>query len=461
MTNVVLSKLSANRKSIAFQALFVVVMLAIARFLWIRTQPECLTNMNLPTRGYTVSGDDLYMFVPQGAVDQSVDFLKVRSLHDGRERVIGKVDARYEVLGQYGRRIGGGNLTYVVGARNRIVFGNPGTPAVGASPTYRVQFLGTFLPSQKSLPGTGAIGHKPKRIAHPFLHADIRLQQVSLQGGMPRDVMTFQDYNHVCLAGDHVVWIRPGPDERVEVTREESSRTRTAWTEVTAHSDLMLTSLTDGTTRCLRHGISRTTSMVAGQAGVALTEPAPFPEPPRLSYIRASDGSVHSLGTAVQEEGSQSFVEAGNRLYWTTLTSVSVRNAAPHYRLLCVSLDGTDIHEVCAQRDRRPIDHLALYAYRGSLYCTLAQTSTIGTGDHLGIYAFSEQYLCRLHPEQSDPFEILYKLPTQSYRGGAWFDGGYLYFVRDEAQRSLWARLTNDDAQASYTHMLCRFPLEH
>jgi hypothetical protein len=447
MTNVVLSKLSANRKSIAFQALFVVVMLALGRFLWIRNQPERVMNIPLTEIGSPISGDNLFMFARESS-PASPTSIKARSLHDGTERVISKVDARYDVLGYYGTRVVGRNLTYVVGPHVIPFSGNPGPPAKSVSSTYRVQNIGTFLPPQKGLPGIGATEHKRTRTRQPFLTADVRLQQVPVGGGMSRDVVTVQDYNHICLVGDHVFWIRPGSDELVGVIQEEGDHTRTSWAEVTAHSDLMLTSLIDGTTRCLRHGISRTTSMEAGQAGVALTEPAPFPEPPKLSYIRVSDGSIHSLGTVVQAGGARSFVEVGNRLYWTALISAPVKNEASHYKLMYVSLDGTAIHEVCAQRDRRLIDHLRIYAYRGSLYGILAQTSTTATGDPI-----SEHYLCRLHPERSDPFEILYK-------ADGWFDGGYFYFVRHEAQRGLWATLTNDEAQASYTDTLCRLPLE-
>ena len=195
--------------------------------------------------------------------------------------------------------------------------------------------------------------------------------------------------------------------------------------------------------------------MEAGEAGISWTEPAPFPTRPTLFYARSSDGSVRSLGTLTKtNQGVERIAETDKRLYWAVPDPAANSQEPFQCVLMSANDDGTDIREVCAQRDKHPIESMALHAYRGSLYCCLTEVPTITKDGTL-----RQQYLCRLHPERSDPLETLYKLPGKPRIDQ--FDGGCLYFVWSETKRSVWAAMTNDNVGMDYTDSFCRISLDH
>ena len=331
----------------------------------------------------------------------------------------------------------GDKLYYVVEPLPKSIFGVGG----GGGGSTSDQFLGTFLRPQNSPPGTNA---EQKRLdsGPTYLGVrDVRFRQISLHGGTPRDAATFRTAR-VSLLGNQVFWVRPGPEERSATIRMQEDRNRPYWREVTAHSDLMLTSLTNGVTRCIRHGIPYNTNLHAGEVGVAWIEAAPFPEPPTLFYARVSDGSVRSLGAPAKENeftnwASKHFAEFGNRLYWL---SVSQNGNDPSV-LVSANLNGKDIRNVCTQRDSHPMDVRSLHGYKGNLYCCIVEPPVMSPG-----VAPRNQYLCRVHPARADPLEIVYQLP----KGFAFdqLDGGYLYLIRSELKRSLWATITDDPGGA-------------
>ena len=441
-----------SRKSMAGQALFVVVLLLIARFLWMREQPERL--MHSPIGYYRISGDTLYlenagMIGAQNLSGQGEPAIQAQSIHGGGMRMIVKEDAHYRFynLGSpndFG--LAEGKIVYAVEPRPTKLppaMENVLAPEPG-------QFLGTFLPQPTGPQGKGTVGQKRKPLRPTDLPAmDVRFRQVSAQGGSPQDVAPFL-HAGTCLVGNHAFWIRSGPEEMVQVTRKQGTQDPTYWTEVTAHSDLMLTSLTDGATRCLRRGILRDTSLTTEESGVVWTEPAPFPGHPTAFYARVSDGSVRSLGILAEENQTLGpIVEVGSRLYWTNIVRYPIQLGI----LMRANLDGTDVHEVFSQRENHPGDVRILHAYRGSLYCCLSGSPKTTRG-----YAPRNRYLCRLRPERTDPLEILHKLPDNSTNYQ--FDGGYLYFVWREQKRSLWASLVNEEAGAEILDTLCRLPLD-
>lgn len=179
-----------------------------------------------------------------------------------------------------------------------------------------------------------------------------------------------------------------------------------------------------------------------------------MPGNPTLYYASSFDGSVRSLGDVAQDNRyghRYRCVEAGNRLYWTKL--VLVRNQPIHFVLMSANKDGSDIREVLTQHDQHPIAYMELHAYRGGLYCFLTETPTLIKG--LAVFV---QYLCRLHPDRSEPLDILYKMPEHT--GGIRFEGGYAYLGGREPKRSLWAILTNDDVVKEFTVKLSRIPLD-
>ena len=101
-------------------------------------------------------------------------------------------------------------------------------------------------------------------------------------------------------------------------------RKGTYWTEVTGHSDLMFTSLTDGTTRAFAME-SPTIPTDMNKSGVAWTEFAVSQSPDallRLRLRRFRTPGLHKSGADLLaytcQRLSGDVVETGNRLYWTT-----------------------------------------------------------------------------------------------------------------------------------------------
>jgi len=455
MTVLEMRRPSVSRKSIAGQLLFIVVLLLTLRFLWLRKQPERL--MKGPALNAKISGENVFLFANPSLSDMPPSMLQVQSIHQDSRRLIDKEDTHFQFYHPESYiaadvfAVAEGKLYYAVEPRPNPFKSLPKgvSSAVNNGPVLsQGEFLGNFLSHPKGPTGAGIVRKKLFGFPPTFSSQKyIGFRQVNTQGGTPQDVMTFH-CDTLCLVGNHVFWIRPGPEETVEVIQEQG-RQRRYWHEVIAQSDLMLTSLTDGTTRCLRHGVPRYTRMTAGESGISWTEPAPFPEKPAIFYACVADGSVRSLGTLANNNQSPSpVVEAKNRLYWTDYTQYK-----SSIRVLSANADGTDIREVCAQRDKHAIVNILLHEYRGSLYCGLTELPTIIKNDPI-----RNQYLCRLYPERSDPLEVVYKLPKNCREFH--FDGGYFYFIRSEPKRSLWAALTNDDAGMEYTNSFYRVAVD-
>ena len=465
-------KPALSRRSVAIQALFVILLLLVAGFLWTRDQPERVAAG--PTFDSRISGDTIYDFATQGPADRTPaepagSLLQTRSIHDGNARVIDTEDAHYRFSNPVGYTAehlfsaANGKLYYAVERRPDPVrppaVPVPSAPArvsTGAAvrpPSDSEQFLGTFRLQSNSAPASEAAGLKRRAFALINSSAkEVRFRQVPLQGGKPEEGMTIQG-DVQGLIGDRVFWIRPRPEEKVAVTRETDLRHRTYWNEETARSDLMLTSLANHTTRCLRHGIFRHTNTTVSESGISWEECAPFPGRPTRFYASAADGSVRSLQTGADNSpGIGGVVEAGNRLYWIAGIPASGPHGSAHAVLMSADKGGTDVRAVVAQRDKHLIDDMLLHAYRDSLYCCLTEAPTITRSD-----AIRYQYLCRLRPERSDPLEVVYKLPGKSMY--CQFGEGYLYFIRTEQKRGLWATLTNDEVGMETQTMTCRVPL--
>jgi hypothetical protein len=443
-------KIGAGQILLAVTLLLVVLTL-IAGVLWKHTQPERLTT--LLQSSYTISGEHLYTlaFVPS---------LRVQSLHEPKMRTLLQEDPSYPFCQPSRLSIEDGNLYYAVEPHSG---GNTGQPNAVAAPGH---FLGTFLRKPGSLPTTKIAGQTRTHIARNSLPArTVLFRQLSLQAGALRDVTTLRLNQSggqmrqivsgmqggalsedprlrdegFCLIGSHVFWIRPAVEESEAVIRKDVFGRQNSWLETTAHSDLMLTALTDGKTRCIRHGIAGTTTLSEAGAGITWTEFAPYPRKPTVCYARASDGIVHSLAPATRPILTL-FPEFKGRLYWT------VRESGPGNGevLMSSKQDGSDSREVLTQVKGRPLSRVSLYPYRGVLYCFLGEQT--------------QPLLCRLHPDQSNPVEIVRKLPTNA--GFAQFDGDYLYFVLSEHFHNFLADVTNNAVSDGYAPTLYRLPLD-
>jgi len=439
------SKPPMSRKSLFWQTLFVVSLLITARLLWINYQPERLTTITV--ENFKISDDHLYgLFSP--AVSRRIDInpwgmsydssqygIQVQSIYAPNLRTLVHNDPQYPFRQPYTLGTAEGNLYYAVKPRSiskqRLVPGPFGN-------TF-------FLPPKHRSAAQAAELKYTERKQYPPKAEEMRFREVSVHGGEPREVAVLHG-DSFCLIGSHLFWIRPATEATVKVNQGQAF-----WWETTAQSDLMLTSLSDGSTRCIRQGIYRYTPLTIHETGITWTQLAPYPQKPTLFYAHASDGVVRSL-SMIDDPNPQSLHEFGGRLYWTINTSPSEGYANSRQVLRSSNLDGTDVREILSEIQKRPIAYILLYPYQNSLYCCLrvARQTSNGRG---------QSFLCRLHPDQPDPLEILRRLPSGTRF--AQFDGGYLYGVLHERRRSLLSSLLDDDLDQSFTTTLCRIPLEH
>lgn len=453
MTAIKSPKPSVSWKSIAGQALFVVVLVLLARYLWIRDRPERLEYP--PNASYKISSNNLYATIPgdnlppdQGIPGHRENTVQVQSIYDSSRRVIGKEDKDvqfYSLSPPNPFLVADGKLYYAVIPRPKVaprIVGAEGRRAASG------RDLINFLPPSKRSPGTGGVG--PRRVGivpAPLPTQEIRFRQVPLQGGASHDVVTLRGENF-CLVGNHVFWLQSGSEEQTRGVQGSAQGK-----EAAPRGCLMLTSLADGVTRRIRSGILRSVTLVPGDSGVSWKEPAPSPGRLAVFYASASDGSVHALGTLAQsDQNPPRYVEFGGRLYWPVVVPVLEGNSNFHSVLMSANLDGADVREVCAQVNKHRIESLWLSVHQGRLYGCLSEAPG-ETEDRFK----STQYVCRLHPDRSDPIEVVHKLPGTSRQYQ--FDGDYLYFSYVEPKRGLWATLTNDDTYTPVAEALFRVPL--
>lgn len=459
-------KLTLNRKSLALQALFALALLAVVRVFWLRQQPERLqvTAANdAPLSFIALTDRTCYLTRTAGyGLRANETAICALTLPGGDLHLIGKESSLYGIFsGRAGDNlISNGKLYYTATVRNvpaapgkidndavwgRRVGGNLGAQGIlNAENAKGGRDLGTFrMPPAGLALATGqkCLSLTTQNVVPP----GYRVRQMPLSGGSPQDAPVPAG-NSLILQADHVFWIRPAAEQTAEIAQGETPRDRLRWKERTAQGDLMLTSLPDGATRCIRHGVYSNTKLVPGTAGVSWSEPALYPRAPNLFYARAADGRITALGQSDPGIDPPTCVELGERLYWTEMD-----HAAQSYTLMCAHLDGTDVHEIPGMTQQRRIGRLQLYGYQGSLYGCLQELSAGDRED----YPVS---LCRLHPDRSDPIEIVRKISGRGVAADAFndfqFAGGYLYFQLTE-RPGFWAKLTRADVQRA----LYRVPL--
>jgi hypothetical protein len=427
---------------VALQTLLIVALPAIAGFVWLRGQPERLTTVR--GENVKVSGDHLYRFGFQNPYLRSDPILQAQSIHAPGMRTLVAEDSAYRFVQPYTLGLAGGSVYYAVEPRSNPV---PAQDIVNSAPG---RYFGTFLLQPKTASTPGRIGQTRTRVAPtPLPVQETRFRRVSVQGGTPAEAAALRG-ERFCLIAEHVFWIRPALEETVQVVQGGSTGDRSYWFETTPHSDLMLTSLADGTTRCIRTGISRLSNLTSAEFGVTWTEFAAFPHQSTLFYARASDGAVRALPRPARDQRVTPLLEFGDRFYWTISSYEADAFRNYHDTLMSSKTDGTDVREVLAQVDRRFLSNFSLTVYGGALYCRVDALPLTRRGQ-------LQVLLCRLYPERPDPLEILRKLPA-GFSYASQFEGGYLYFVVRESGRSLWASLTSD-LPARPTFTLCRVPL--
>jgi len=439
--------------------LFVVALLIAACLLWMRNQPERLITFSDTSYSpgyYKVSGDNLVLFASPPSNPYATFGIQVRSLKGHTTRTLVPADPQLQFYRPILSRgmmiepgpclwsIAAGELYYAVEARSQYGI----SPNEGPDPP--PGHYSTFLMASKG--PTPAESREETRILISQAHLPVQavqFREISLQGGSPREVVALRGENFIMI-GNQVFWIRPQVEKTVQISRSRKPHGRNNWLETTAHSDLMLTSLTDGATRCIRHGIARNPGLRLMATGVVWAEFAPYPRKPNTFYARASDGSIHDLKTLSDARFPKPLLEFGGRIYWTDIRHEAEESAfqTSHEVLMSCNLDGSDAREILNKVDQRFLDSIMLSAYHGGLYCCLNELPMKDSDTPRGL-------LCRLFPEKYDPIEIVRKMPTGS-DATALSDGGYLYFVWQEPHHSF-----SPPFRVTHTPALYRVPLDH
>jgi len=452
-------KPSRSRKKIVLQALSVAVLLFVAYEVWMRRQPERLTTLAIAayTDGYfKVSGDNLLMFVSEDSSGDNNGSLRIQSLRDHKTRPLVPPDPQYQFYrpligsgmsldpGPYLWSVEGEEVYYAITPRLQ-----PGVSS-GPGPTQPPGSFSTYRMSSK-IPSVAEIAEQ-KRFPLPqgdLPRYEVRFMQISLRGGSPREIVALRGENY-CLIGAHVFWVRPGREDVVQVIQGTNIRTRKTWVETTTRSDLMLTSLTDGTTRCIRHGISRDPRLSRIETGVTWREFGPYPEKSVMFYAHASDGAVSALKPLTDVRSPTPLRDWGGRFYWTEVRHDGEEAAVQttHEVLMSADMDGTDVREILNKVEQRSLSNITLSPDRGTLYCRLSELAMTESEPPRWL-------LCRLNPDKPGPVEILRKMP-QGVGAFSLCDSGYLYFVQQEQKRSLSSPL-----QVNLIPALYRVPLNH
>jgi hypothetical protein len=147
-----------------------------------------------------------------------------------------------------------------------------------------------------------------------------------------------------------------------------------------------------------------------------------------MYYVRAVDGAEFPIGPGEKTESPGWSVEWNGALYWFTSQGIELD------RLVAVDLGGSQRRTVFQLNspNRTGVNGKNLFTWHGSLYCLVSNST--GTFNSQGA-----TFLARLHPDRSDPFEIVTQLPSGLRGVGP--DGGYFYYLAAEARPGFMARI--------------------
>ncbi|HZT40608.1 MAG TPA: hypothetical protein VFA07_00395 [Chthonomonadaceae bacterium] len=417
----------------------------VVYILYFRHRPECFPGGFSGDVGQIQDGQKYWL---------SGNTILAQSVTGGTIREVVREDTRAEVDAVAGIQITGGSVFYFAMSPSRRPVKNPG--GLRPSPFPASRFLGVYRASPHKASSQELSREKQVvlPVSQTLTESTGRFRSVPVQGGAPRD-LTARIEGSACLAGGYAYWIQKRPDGMVQIASGGVT-----WEEMTGHSDLMATTLADGSLHKLSTVLPMNSVLLAGPNGVFWTEPRPFPHSGQdLYYYRAGDAKLYTI-LDYRGDPFGPPTEFKDRLYWFAT------NKPPHWpnldwsadRLVSARLDGSDLREVFlpAARMRFPVlwrlRSSFLQVYRGHLY-GLFRDQPSGVSPVLG----NPRYLCRIDPDRSDPVEDVFTLPSGS--ANCTVDGDSFYFTHLEEDRPFLDRLTGDEAHIGYKQTLCRIRL--
>lgn len=315
---------------------------------------------------------------------------------------------------------------------------------------------------------------------------EIHLKRVPLSGGTPQEVARIPGHvwsqgEPIVVSGQNVYWLRNRPGERMQVTTEADKdqigralaeklkETGTAGSgnpktfvhdEVIGHSDLMVTSMKDGSARVLRSGLSGY-GIFGGANAVFWTEPRVYPDLRQSLYmLHLPDEQIRCLTTSDPARDIRPAEYQGG-FYWQDIGREYDRGNPPRVigttaRILRARPEDTEARPVLSLEQPGFLAATGPFAQEGQLYLLFKEPVKPNMDADLERQPF---WLCRLHPERAQPLEKIRTLPGDAY--DFHFDQDYLYFERKREIRSLWDTLTNDEVNTRRQDTLYRVSLPH
>jgi hypothetical protein len=435
-----------RRRRLGAQCVFVILVALTARALYMRRLPERLRVM---VSGQALHNGHLYWLGERAGARaaNSAPTLYGLAFNDNKTHVLAREapNAAFEETH---------TLTYVDGS---LIYGLYArrADAIAGSVAHRPEFRPSQTPSVQE---TGTVRRTVVQASLPN-PLPIHVRQFSLRDGTVRDLTSVEHAINFCAPedGHNVYWICPGPDRRVRAEPWPPDPDQAPWDEVEGHSDLMITSLRDGSTRRLYSGLTRTTQLFPAGEGVFWQEPHPYPDDKQdLYYYHETEGRIYVARDSTGFEHAYDMpVVYQDRFYWFDRPAFTplqmylgggVPTTPAHF--LSAALDGSDRRTLFSTSDVgwNPISVMYPFLYHGELF-----------GYSQEYAPDTPQRLYRIHPERPQPLELVFRIPANAT---VWkLDGGYLYFTRQETQPNLWSSLTGDPAGAKSEDVLYRVRL--
>jgi hypothetical protein len=252
-------------------------------------------------------------------------------------------------------------------------------------------------------------------------------------------------------------WLHMAPDDTVRITLPQGTLD-----EVTGHSELWATSLTDRTAKCIRTGLPVDTKLHPGRCGVFWTELDAYPDTHSNLWYCHNDELRAVKVKGFSGDVSHAYpVELNGRLFWFSKQGAPLNDANlwQPTALVSANYDGSDQRETPIV----PVGDLSMdqwngnndwgpHTYGNALYCLMySSTNSEPPYD-------KRNSVCRIHPDRTNLFETVYQLPR-----GATFDTldeGYVYFTLPETKYDgAWASITGDTRGSQSIAVLCRATL--
>jgi hypothetical protein len=439
------SKGRPNIKTVCAQALATATVLLVAWLVWSRSQPELLFELGPKSPLGTIYHGMIYRIAYSDSIHREGPTIRARPVSNGPETILTSIEPpwlyAYEIPMSF--------------TDNAVCLGlvKQGK-AVNQYPPPRDTVAGRLV-SSSSRTGMGAthitITYRENsgKSSTWTLLAPVRFVQTPLHDGPRRELHTILGDN-IHIIGSHAFWTWPGDAAHSTVKRGDA-----LWVKLDANSEIVWTDLQSGVQKSLTHSLPPSANLGVGDAGVLWTEAAPVDsDVKQLYYSRAEDGAKLPLGAISADESVGWSLEHRGSLYWFQTNNRS-QPGQPTNRvdLMTANLSGGGSRKLYGLAEHRLYGSYGenLGTWNGQLYCLASEHVRASRSGS------SQVCLARVHPERSEPIEIVHRFPMRSETFH--FDNGFVYYVLPGVSRGLIETILDEHAGEKQVSTLYRLPL--